>query len=119
MESTVASDRSQELTLLCGTVRALLKHSEFEECTILITDAMGKHPHAPEPHNLFGVLLERQCDHLAAMKHFRAACALDPTYVPARCNLNNYGSFYFKGQCAIDETDCNVTRADGVKVQYD
>lgn len=108
MSTSFALEKNQELTLLCGTVRTLLKHSEFQECELLISEAMGKHPHDPQPHNLFGVLFEQEGKHTEAMKHFRAAWALDPSYLPARCNMDHYGSFSYKGKYAIDETDCNM-----------
>ena len=41
------------------------------------------------------------------MKHFRAAWALDPSYVPARINMERYGSFSFTmPRPAYDEADC-------------
>lgn len=67
---------------------------------------MRDYPHAPHPHNLMGILLEKQGNHLSAMKHFRAAWALDPTYLPCRINLDRYGSFFNQGNCAFDEQDC-------------
>jgi len=73
---------------------------------LLIEEAIGKYPHAPEPHNLLGLLLEAQGEHIAAMKHFRAAWALDPTYLPTRQNLDYFGSCYPSGKWAYDESDC-------------
>lgn len=72
--------------------------------------AIGKYPHDPEPHNLFGIFFEKRSDHNMAMKHFRAAWDLDPTYMPARHNLEHYGTFFSKGGCAYDESDCNITK---------
>lgn len=95
-----------ELGLLCTSVRNLVKEGRYDECQRMIAAAMGKYPHAPQPHNLMGLLLERQNDHLTAMKHFRAAWALDPTYLPARQNLELYGTFFSSGPSAYDETDC-------------
>ncbi|OYP11716.1 hypothetical protein CG709_08570 [Lachnotalea glycerini] len=63
-------------------------------------------PHAPEPHNLMGMILEWQGDHLLAMKHFRASWDLDPSYLPARHNLDVYGSFFSRRMGAYDESDC-------------
>ncbi|MGI6169683.1 MAG: hypothetical protein ACOYI4_08300 [Christensenellales bacterium] len=95
-----------ELSQLCGKVRALVKDRNYEECTRLIREAMRDYPHAPDPHNLMGIVLEKQENRLAAMKHFRAAWALDPTYLPCRVNLSRYGSFLNGGPCAFDEQDC-------------
>lgn len=113
-------ENKNELTALCNTVRAYMHESEYQKCEFLIFDAMKKFPHAPEPHNLIGLLLEMQGDHLAAMKHFRAAWALDPTYVPARHNLDHFGTFFSRGTWAIDESDCPPeSKKDNYKLVYD
>ena len=101
-----SSETPQELTILCSTVRELVKQYKYQESEALIKEAMERFPHSPEPHNLFGLLLEMQGDHLTAMKHFRAAFALDPAYIPARHNLDLFGSFYPKGKWAYDRSDC-------------
>lgn len=116
---TNVSDKRKELTALCGKIRELMEQSEYPTCEELIEDAMAKYPHAPEPHNLLGLLLEMQGEHLTAMKHFRAAYALDPTYVPARRNLERFGSFYPKGKWAYDESDCPQEKRDVYKIEYD
>lgn len=100
-----------ELDVLCASVRALVSDGAYESCIEPICKAMEKYPHAPEPHNLLGIILEKTGDHLTAMKHFRAAWALDPTYLPANHNLTTYGSFFSYGRCAFDETDLTVESA--------
>ena len=95
-----------ERKALCDQVRSLIRNRELAKCEKLLYDAMGKYPHMPEPNNLLGILLEKQGDHVLAMKHFRAAWALDPAYRPARQNLECYGSFYPVGQVAFDDSDC-------------
>ena len=95
-----------ELKELSVEVRDMIKKRHFCECEELITQAMSKFPHAPQPHNLYGILLENLGDHLTALKHFKAAWDLDPAYIPARYNLNRYGSFYPTGQSAYVEEDC-------------
>ncbi len=120
MKQANRPENQQELAKLCNTVRALVAQREYQKCELIIKEAMGKYPHAPQPHNLIGILLEKEGDHLTAMKHFRAAWALDPTYIPARCNLDRFGSFYPKGQCAFDEADCPPEQAkDLYKTEYD
>ena len=110
----------QELSVLCDSVRRLARKGDYEECERRIANAMSRHPHAPQPHNLMGVLFEIKNDHVAAMKHFRAAWSLDPTYLPARHNLDHFASFYPKDQCAFDENDCRVNEKKYcVKVEYD
>jgi len=95
-----------EIQSLCNRVRELVRKGDISEGESIAIEAMKTHPHAPEPHNLLGVLLEKRGDHLLAMKHFRAAWALDPTYVPVRQNLDNFGTFFSTGKCAYDESDC-------------
>ncbi len=45
-------------------------------------------PDAAEPHNLFGILMEKQGCHISAMKHFRAAWSFG-SFLPARKNIDN------------------------------
>lgn len=53
------------------------------------------------------------------MKHFRAAWALDPSYLPAKHNLNTYGTFFSTGHCAFDERDVPSTAPSNTEIQYD
>nr|WP_288824380.1 hypothetical protein [uncultured Clostridium sp.] len=103
---TELNESKENLTALCETIRDLISMQDYQTCESIICQAIGKYPHAPEPHNLIGILLEKTGDHPAAMKHFRAAWALDPTYLPARRNLECYGTFFSNGRCAYNENDC-------------
>lgn len=87
------SSQDFELRSLCFAVRTFLYKHDYRKCVSLISSAMGKYSHAPQPHNLFGIILEREGRHVEAMKHFCAAWSLDPTYQPARHNLEHYGGF--------------------------
>ena len=91
---------------LCQQAKELIGRLAYDECADVLSKAMQAHPHAAEPHNLFGILLEKRGDHVAAMKHFRAAWALEPTYLPARYNLDLYGTLCVHGSCAYTEADC-------------
>ena len=71
--------------------RQLMIQRKFEQCEKEIETAMAENPHCAIPHNLMGILMEKESNHILAMKHFRAAYALDPTYVPARYNMEQYG----------------------------
>ena len=112
-------ENERELTALCDRVRLLAGKGELEECERFVMDAMGRYPHMPQPHNLMGVLMEIREDHVAAMKHFRAAWALDPAYLPARHNMNLFASFYAIGKCAFDESDCAKNENNFVEVEND
>lgn len=79
-----------EITALCNAAKEMILRKEFHNCEKLISQAMSFYPHSAAPHNLMGILLENEGDHLLAMKHFRAAWALDPTFLPVKYNLNQY-----------------------------
>lgn len=119
MNANEISESKKDLSELCIVVRELVRKGEYPKCVPLISAAMGKYPHAPEPHNLIGVLLERQGDHLRAMRHFRAAWALDPTYLPARQNLDSFGTFFSNGRCAFDESECRQGKHEDYITEYD
>lgn len=121
MEKTDVSADNINLNDLCNTVRELIQNYNYLESEWIITEAMGKYPHAPEPHNLMGVLLERKNDHSTAMKHFRAAWALDPSYLPARYNMEQYGDFFSnRRKAAFDDADCpQEVEKDLYKTEYD
>lgn len=119
IKKTLSNQR--ELNELCITVKTLISKKEFEQCYKLIYHAMEQYPHAPEPHNLLGILLEKQGNHALGMRHFRAAWALDPTYRPANYNLYVYGTFCSNGRCtcAYDDDDCPKEKKTRYIVEYD
>lgn len=110
MNQTNQNNDKEELNTLCISIKKLLEGFQFEKCEQLISEFMRKYPHAPEPHNLIGVTLEKQGDHISAMKHFRAAWALDPTYDPARINLEHYGTFSYRGEFDLGITEYIPTK---------
>jgi FixJ family two-component response regulator len=58
----------------------------------------------PEAFNLMGAILELRKDLDEARKHYRAALSLDPTYEPARKNLDRATSFHRTGQIDLGES---------------
>lgn len=102
--------KSEQLRIMCNSVKKLCEEGEYEKCCTFIYKSMSEFPHAAQPHNLLGIVMEKMGDHLTAMKHFRAAWALDPSYRPANHNLNMYGTFMKNGICAFDDSDlCEET----------
>ncbi len=92
---------------LCDVIRRLIENGALVKAEEVAAKAMGEYPHSPEPHNLMGIVLEKENEHVEAMKHFRAAWALDPTYLPARVNMEQYAGFSTVGRIdAYDESDC-------------
>ena len=92
---------------------------EYKKCENKIKEAMFQDPHSAIPHNLMGILMEKEKNHVQAMKHFRAAYALDPTYIPARYNMEQYGSMNFTVECAYSEKDCQIQKDSQFKEVYD
>lgn len=119
MKHTTRNHNSSELDQLCATVRAFVTEGDYDSCLEPVCRAMERFPHAPHPHNLLGIILEKTGDHSGAMKHFRAAWALDPSYSPANHNLQTYGTFFSGGSCAFDESDIPRDPESNIRIVYD
>lgn len=63
----------------------------FDRAVELLQQATSLDTEKPEPFNLLGVIYELKNRHPEAMKMYRAALALDPTYQPASENLERAG----------------------------
>ena len=100
--------------------KTLILGRRFEECEKEIEAAMAKEPHSAIPHNLMGALMEAKKNHVLAMKHFRAAYELDPTYAPGRFNLEQCGVLRREpNQRAYTEADCAEQAGEGGFESYD
>ena len=97
----------EELGELIGQVKELIARREFDACEALLATAMFQNPHSAVPHNLMGLLLEQKRKHEDAMKHFRAANALEPAYAPARWNLEGFAECYKTRAEAYFASDCD------------
>ncbi len=105
---------------LTENVKTLLEAFQIKDSRAMICAAMMQFPDAAQPHNLYGILLEMQQDHIAAMKHFRAAACLDPTFLPARKNMESLGSFHKTPGFAFTRQDCEgAAQKERFKVEYD
>ena len=94
--------------------KSLMEKKEYSACEALLSTLMFQHPHDAVPHNLMGLLLERKGSHSQAMRHFRAAYALEPGYAPAAWNIECYGEFAGPHPCAFTAAECNAkTRKKG------
>lgn len=98
---------AEELNDLIAKAKEMIEHREFDPCEALLATAMFQNPHSAVPHNLMGLLLEKKRKHEDAMKHFRAANALDPAYAPARWNLEGFAEFYKTRKDAYSVSDCD------------
>ncbi len=85
-----SSKNRNETGAVAKNIKKQIQKGRYEEARQKILALMIQEPDSPEPHNLLGILLEKEGEHVAAMKHFRAAWALDPSYEPARKNLESF-----------------------------
>ena len=110
---------SNELLDLCLRIKELTAENDLSLSKKIIYQAMSEYPDNPEPHNLLGLVLEKENNHVLAMKHFRAALDLDETYYPARENLNKYGTFHSNGSDCFSSLDCKTSETLKYEIKYD
>ena len=78
---------------LCMKVKKYIEEKDWDSCMELIPRYMERYPNSAVPHNLLGIVLESQGHHPDAMRHFRAAWSLDPTFLPASQNIDAYSLY--------------------------
>lgn len=84
--------------------KGCINRKDFEKAYIYLKKSIGMEPRKPEAYNLLGVMLEFKNDFLEAMKMYRAALAIDPTYKPADLNLMRAGQWkYTKKNISLEE----------------
>ena len=81
------------MTDLCMKVKKYIEEKDGDSCMELIPRYMERYPNSAVPHNLLGIVLESQGHHPDAMRHFRAAWSLDPTFLPASQNIDAYSLY--------------------------
>ncbi len=99
------------LSLLCVNIKHIIESNDsnkYQLAANMISRSMAEYPDSAKPHNLMGILKELTGDHAGAMKHFRAAYALDPQDQAVKhnfeilCSFNTLGKTFEYG----DENDC-------------
>ena len=83
LEAAQASDYESHVEL----IKRCMNDRHFEAAAEHARQAIGVDPSRPEAFNLLGVLYELAGNHEEAMKQYRVAVDLDPTYQPAWQNL--------------------------------
>ena len=91
---------------ICLEVKQLISLGNFQDAIKIICNFMAKYPNSAIPHNLLGIVYERRGNHILAMKHFRVAWCLEPTYLPARANLDNWSNFQPIHKFYYEDEDC-------------
>lgn len=108
-----------ELKELCEKVRNLIKEESLTEAELAIAQGMGQFPDAAIPHNLMGIVKEIKNDRVAAMKHFRAAYALDPSDKSIRANIDHLCSFRPTGKKLLFGDEEAEKETERYVVEYD
>jgi len=86
--------------------KRLILDKDYDKAETYLKKSIAENVDAAEPHNLLGVLAESKRDNLLAIKHYRAALDLDPTYQPAQKNLERITQFkYSKEGIDLGEKD--------------
>jgi DNA-binding NtrC family response regulator len=73
---------------LVEAARHCAQQRKFEQAMVFAKQAVGADPARPEALNLLGEIEEVSGDRVEALKKYRAAVNLDPTYRPAQQNLD-------------------------------
>jgi len=77
-----------------------------------VRKAIATDPAQPEAYNLLGALLEIKGDGLEAQKFYRAALDIDPTFKPARENLDRTTSWHKFGKIDLGPDERNMDHKD-------
>lgn len=67
--------------------KACINRRDFDKAYQYLQKAISMEPRKPEPYNLLGAILELKKETVEALKMYRAAIAVEPTYKPASDNL--------------------------------
>ena len=116
--NTILNVDEENEKYFCLEMKKLICSGKSQEAIQIICDFMSKHPNSAIPHNLLGIIYEKKCNHILAMKHFRAAWCLDPTYLPARENMSNFSGFERIHRFFYEELDCSKSKQK-YEIKYD
>ncbi len=86
-------DDFKDYESLIVRAKAAINQRDFSHAENLLQKANNIKSERPEPFNLLGVLAEIRGDSGQAMKMYRAALDIDPTYKPAQENLERSSDF--------------------------
>jgi DNA-binding NtrC family response regulator len=88
-----------------------IMNQEYDKALEYLKKAVSLEIEYPEPYNLLGVIAEFNDEIERAQKHYRAALAYDPTYKPARSNLERSASYtHSKSKNLIDLGDKEIEK---------
>lgn len=105
--NTISSDNTENEEYFCLKMKQLICSDQLQEAFQNIYDFIAKHPDSAIPHNLLGIIYEKKRNHVLAMKHFRVAWCLNPTYLPAQENMSNFSSFEPMHRFFYEKSECS------------
>jgi DNA-binding response OmpR family regulator len=83
-----AEDADQSFRASIELAKACITRHRLDQAVPHLRRAMALDPESPEPFNLLGMVQELEGEVVEALKMYRAALAVDPTYQPAQDNLS-------------------------------
>jgi DNA-binding NtrC family response regulator len=94
--------------------RHAIAHRQFDEARDHIREALRLDEKQPEAHNLLGILHEIAGELFEAQQRYRKALEIDPTFAPARANLQesvepNRKTSFFMGEVKKIEKDSSTS----------
>jgi len=84
----IAADKARHYDEHVELAKKHIARREFDIAEEHVRQALAADSTKPEAFNLLGALIEIGGDRLEALKQYRAAMALDPSYEPANQNVN-------------------------------
>jgi len=88
--------RKRNLDEYLESARELLLQGKWARADSALRKAISISPRTAEPWNLMGVMLELQGLRLEALRMYRGALAVDPTYTPADSNLERATRWHYQ-----------------------
>ncbi|MEW6667242.1 MAG: response regulator [Thermodesulfobacteriota bacterium] len=89
---------ADDCPLLVELTKRHITDRDFDSAAETARKAIAADPGQPEAYNLLGALLEIKGNGLEAQKFYRAAIDIDPTFKPARANLERITSWHKFGK---------------------
>lgn len=84
---TLDEDAAEDYPSWIDLTKRHISDRNFSKAREAARNAIAADPERPEAYNLLGALLEIKGDWLNAQKYYRAALDMDPTFRPAKTNL--------------------------------
>jgi DNA-binding NtrC family response regulator len=95
---TIEADKAKSYEEHIELAKKCIGKREFDAAQEHVRQAIAADSTKPEALNILGALIELRGDSLEALKQYRAALALDPTYKPADANVHRIVIRHEKGR---------------------